>query len=166
MRRILKPRGWPWRWAAAGLFLLAALALAAWLALRLAPLPRALFEPPPPGLALVDRHGLSLREVPQQTNRFAQPVSLGALPAAFIQATLAAEDKRFWQHPGVDWRASARASLDLVRHRRIVSGGSTITQQLIKLAQPRPRRCACSHPCLAGPISSTPTCRTQAAGCP
>jgi hypothetical protein len=118
---------------------LAALAAAAWLGLRLAPLPGALFEPPPPGLALVDRHGLNLRQVPQQTNRFARPVSFGAIPAVFIQATLAAEDKRFWQHHGVDWLASARAALDLVRYRRIVSAGSTITQQLIKLAQPRPR---------------------------
>src|SRR5207248_8813540 len=46
---------------------------------------------------------------------------------------------RFWQHPGVDWRASLRAARDLLLHRRIISGGSTITQQLIKLAQPRPR---------------------------
>jgi len=69
----------------------------------------------------------------------ARPVSFGPIPAVFIQATLAAEDKRFWQHHGVDWLASARAAFDLVRHRRIVSAGSTITQQLIKLAQPRPR---------------------------
>jgi penicillin-binding protein 1C len=139
MRGIVKPGRSPWRWATVGLCLLAVVAFAAWLALRLTPLPRALFAPPPPGLALVDRRGLSLREVPQQTNRFARQVSIGGLPGPFIQATLAAEDKRFWQHHGVDWRATARAALGLVRHRRIVSGGSTITQQLIKLAQPRPR---------------------------
>jgi membrane peptidoglycan carboxypeptidase len=37
----------------------------------------------------------------------ARPVSFGAIPAVFIQATLAAEDKRFRQHHGVDWLASA-----------------------------------------------------------
>ncbi len=39
----------------------------------------------------------------------------------------------------MDWRASVRAGWHLVRYRRVVSGGSTITQQLIKLAEPRPR---------------------------
>jgi penicillin-binding protein 1C len=39
----------------------------------------------------------------------------------------------------VDWRATLRAAWGFVKNRRVVSGGSTITQQLIKLSQPRPR---------------------------
>ncbi|HLX69828.1 MAG TPA: penicillin-binding protein 1C, partial [Verrucomicrobiae bacterium] len=56
-----------------------------------------------------------------------------------IEATLAAEDQRFWSHHGVDFRASVRALWQLLWHRRVISGGSTITQQLIKIAEPRPR---------------------------
>ena len=39
----------------------------------------------------------------------------------------------------MDFKATARAAWSLLRHRRVVSGGSTISQQLIKIAQPRPR---------------------------
>jgi penicillin-binding protein 1C len=63
----------------------------------------------------------------------------GEIPQSLVQATLAAEDRRFWRHPGVDWRATARAAWQWTIHRHVVSGGSTVTQQLIKLAEPRPR---------------------------
>src|SRR5207302_1396873 len=52
---------------------------------------------------------------------------------------LAAEDKRFYQHHGIDWIASARALVAGLRHSRIVSGASTITQQLVKISEHRPR---------------------------
>jgi penicillin-binding protein 1C len=111
----------------------------AWLGLRLVPLPKALFEPPRTALELADRNGQTLRQVPDEGWRYGRRVRFGEVPGALVQATLAAEDKRFWQHHGVDWLATGRAAVGLVRHRRVVSGGSTITQQLIKLAQPRPR---------------------------
>jgi penicillin-binding protein 1C len=113
--------------------------LAGWLALPLVPLPPALFTPPPAQQEFVDRNGIPLRAVRAEEAPFTRPAALGEIPEALVHATLAAEDKRFWRHPGVDWRASLRASWDLARHRRIVSGGSTLTQQLVKLAQPRPR---------------------------
>ena len=48
-------------------------------------------------------------------------------------AYIAQEDKRFKTHTGVDWIATTRAALALVKHRgRITQGGSTITQQVIK----------------------------------
>lgn len=64
---------------------------------------------------------------------------LQEVPDALVRATLAAEDKRFWQHHGVDWRANCRAAVGFIRNGRVVSGGSTISQQVIKLAEPRPR---------------------------
>jgi penicillin-binding protein 1C len=67
------------------------------------------------------------------------PFDYADIPESLSHATLAAEDRRFWQHAGVDWRATLRAGWQLVRHGRVVSGGSTITQQLIKLAARRPR---------------------------
>ena len=52
---------------------------------------------------------------------------------------LAAEDRRFFRHPGVDPLAVARAAWQDVRARRVVSGGSTLTMQLARLLDPRPR---------------------------
>ena len=53
------------------------------------------------------------------------------MPEYLKQATVAIEDKRFWTHPGVDWRRTGYAVLCMFTGRDI-SGGSTITQQLIK----------------------------------
>jgi penicillin-binding protein 1C len=111
----------------------------AWLALPLVQLPRALFTNQAPGVEFVDRTGQPLRVVRPDGSPFRRPVAYGEIPQSLIQATLAAEDRRFWRHPGVDWRATARAAWQLALHRRVLSGGSTITQQLIKLAEPRPR---------------------------
>src|ERR1035438_4979092 len=123
-------------WAAVACGLLLA---AAWLALPLVPLPRALFTGQVPGVEFLDRTGQPLRVVHPEGSPFRRPVTYGEIPQSLIQATLAAEDLRFWRHPGVDWRATGRAAWQLALHRRVVSGGSTITQQLIKLAEPRPR---------------------------
>jgi penicillin-binding protein 1C len=115
------------------------LLLISWLALHLVPLPQALFLPPPAQLEFTDRNGLPLRTVRAPQSPFLQLAAPAEIPQALIHATIAAEDKRFWSHPGVDWRASLRAGWGLLRHGRVISGGSTLTQQLIKLAQPRPR---------------------------
>ncbi len=129
-----------WVWAGGMIpIMILFLGLCGRFALRWVPLPAALFVPPPAQLELTDRHGTPLRTVRPPDRPFGRPVTCREIPQALIDATLAAEDKRFWHHPGVDWRSSLRAAWSLVRHRRIVSGGSTITQQLIKLAQPRPR---------------------------
>ena len=48
------------------------------------------------------------------------------------QAIVAVEDKRFWEHDGIDMRGIARAVWADVRNKEIVQGGSTITQQFVK----------------------------------
>ena len=53
------------------------------------------------------------------------------MPEDLINATVSIEDKRFWTHPGVDWRGTAKAVFRMFTGGQI-SGGSTITQQLIK----------------------------------
>ena len=68
-------------------------------------------------------------------------VTMEEMPAHFIQATVAAEDKRFWQHHGIDYAALLRAGRDAVRHGFAVSGASTISQQLVKLASEPRARC-------------------------
>ena len=50
------------------------------------------------------------------------------------QAIVAVEDRRFWEHDGVDFKAIARAFWADVRHQQFVQGGSTITQQFVKNA--------------------------------
>ena len=119
--------------------ILLSLHLSVSLSLRLVPLPSALRTPPPASLELTDRHGRTLREIPHDDLRFAHPTRLEQIPESLIHATLAAEDKRFFHHSGVDSLATLRAAWSLARHRRIFTGGSTITQQLIKIAEPRPR---------------------------
>ena len=58
-------------------------------------------------------------------------VNYNEIPEYLINATVAIEDKRFWTHPGVDWRRTGKAVLSMFTGQEI-SGGSTITQQLLK----------------------------------
>ncbi len=60
------------------------------------------------------------------------PVELEDVPRLFLQAVLAAEDERFYQHPGVDWRAILRAALRLAMTGAKTQGGSTITMQVAR----------------------------------
>ena len=60
------------------------------------------------------------------------PVQYADLPADLITAVLAAEDRRFFEHRGIDSRGIGRALLENIKKRRIVQGGSTITQQVVK----------------------------------
>jgi penicillin-binding protein 1C len=67
------------------------------------------------------------------------PVSLDEVDPAFVAALVALEDKRFWRHDGVDPIAIVRAAASDAVHARRVSGGSTLTMQLARLLEPRPR---------------------------
>jgi penicillin-binding protein 1C len=115
------------------------LLLLGWICLRFIPLPAGLFEPPKPAVELLDRHGHSLR-MARTGDLFATQVSYSEIPQSLIEATLAAEDARFWSHPGMDWRGTLRAAWLIVKHRHVYSGGSTITQQLVKLSSGTGRR--------------------------
>lgn len=88
---------------------------------------------------LLDRRGQPLRSFTGALHTRTRLLPLGELSPHLIAATLAAEDRRFWRHPGVDPLAIARAALGNVRDGRVTSGASTLTQQLVKLMQPRPR---------------------------
>ena len=106
----------------------------------LGPLPEKLQNPPTPHSILLDRHGEELTHFPREDYFRHQPASLAEIPDHLIQSTLAAEDKRFFDHPGIDYTATARAFYDNLRTNRIVSGASTITQQLVKISTPRTER--------------------------
>ena len=61
-----------------------------------------------------------------------RPVRLGDVPLVLLNAVLAAEDHRFFEHGGVDARGLLRAAWTNLRAGRVMQGGSTITQQLVK----------------------------------
>ncbi len=68
------------------------------------------------------------------------PVSFDTLPEVAWQAVVAAEDGRFFDHGGLDGRGIARALLRNVKAGKVTQGGSTITQQLIKVRDLTPKR--------------------------
>ena len=90
---------------------------------------------------VTDRNGEVLYERLSAAGDRASWIPAGRLPDALAAATLAAEDRRFFFHPGVDLPAIARASWHDVRRGRLAEGGSTITQQVVKqlLSQTRGR---------------------------
>ncbi|NOZ33598.1 MAG: PBP1A family penicillin-binding protein [Alphaproteobacteria bacterium] len=77
----------------------------------------------------LDRYG---NEVGRRGDRTDDSVELKDLPAVLIDATLATEDRRFYNHFGIDVMGTFRALISNVRANSIVEGGSSITQQLAK----------------------------------
>lgn len=115
-----------WKWLA-GLLALLLVGFYSW------PVPDGLRHPAPvTSVQLVDRNGLPLREVLGPEHISSQSVPLGEISPYLIDATLTSEDRRFFFHPGVDPLAILRAAFLDLRHREVVSGGSTLTQQLVR----------------------------------
>ncbi|WP_437496862.1 penicillin-binding protein 1C [Sorangium sp. So ce1099] len=139
----LRPRSPSFLRRAARLALAAA--VAPWLLLAvvaaLTPLPPELraAEDHAVSTVLYDRHGTVLRELRAGDGARARWLPLAEAGDRIQRALLAAEDRRFSLHPGVDPIAIARAIGQLAAERRVVSGASTITQQLARTLVPRPR---------------------------
>ena len=128
LRRLLRTR----RRAMAAAALAFVLGAALWV--RLGPIDPALLDGRASRSTLVvDRRGAPLYESLSGEGTRSQHLSPGALPAALVAATIAAEDRRFWWHPGVDPIAMTRALMRNITSHRIVEGGSTISQQAAKL---------------------------------
>ncbi len=97
------------------------------------PLPDQLTSPQNlPTTKLYDRNGTMLYEVLNPEHGRKTYLELERIPQDFINATIASEDKEFWQHSGVDVPAIIRAAYFNVLETRITSGASTITQQLVR----------------------------------
>lgn len=99
---------------------------------RFVRLPDALERPPAEAVEFLDRSGTPLRLSPSAEGG---NLLLEEIPKAVQAAVLAAEDRRFLTHSGVDVLRVARAAYDNLRTGRIVSGASTITQQLVKISE-------------------------------
>ncbi|HET7743735.1 MAG TPA: PBP1A family penicillin-binding protein [Gaiellaceae bacterium] len=74
--------------------------------------------------------GSLLGSIPAERNR--QPVSAAEMALTVRKATVAIEDRRFFEHGGLDFEGIARAAVADAKARRVVEGGSTITQQLVR----------------------------------
>ena len=82
-----------------------------------------------PSITFQDRYGrVLLREGAQN----APAVNIATLPVYVPQAVIAIEDRRFYEHMGVDVEGLSRAVVQNFRYGRVVQGGSTLTQQLAK----------------------------------
>ncbi len=112
------------------------------LAVAREPLPASLCKGTSPAVEVYDRHGRLLRVVRTKEGELALPVELDELSPYVVPALLAAEDRRFFEHSGVDALAIGRAALQALAAGRVVSGASTLTQQLARNLVPRPRNLA------------------------
>jgi len=74
--------------------------------------------------------GSLLGVVPSRTNR--QPLKLSSISPWLPKATVAIEDRRFWKHGALDYQGIARALYSDLNAGKIVEGGSTITQELVR----------------------------------
>jgi penicillin-binding protein 1A len=122
-----RPRRRWWPRAVAGLLLLFFI-LVAWLALT-APLGKALEPLETPAIVLTAADGTPIA---RRGGFKAEPVDVTALPDYVGEAFVAIEDRRFYDHWGVDPRGILRAMQANAEAGRVVQGGSTITQQLAK----------------------------------
>jgi penicillin-binding protein 1A len=74
--------------------------------------------------------GSLLGAIPAERNR--QPVTLEGMSQWVTEATVAVEDRRFYEHGGLDYEGIVRAAVKNLESGHVVQGGSTITQQLVR----------------------------------
>ena len=121
-----------WRWwkrgALAALILFVVLVI--WLAIT-APLSQSLKPIAPPSITLLSAEG---KPIARRGAIIEAPVDVTALPKHVPQAFMAIEDRRFYSHPGIDPLGIARAAWRNMVAGGVREGGSTITQQLAKVA--------------------------------
>lgn len=90
-------------------------------------------------LRITDRSGRVMRELRSREDGRSLSLPADPLPPLVRAAFIAIEDRRFGQHPGVDPVSVARATLQNLRQLRVVSGASTIAQQLARQVRPHSR---------------------------
>lgn len=85
-----------------------------------------------------DRSGLPLGSISGDGDRETSPVPLERVAPIFLQALLAAEDRRFFSHGAVDWFTALRAFVESARSGRTPHGASTLSMQLARTLAPLP----------------------------
>ncbi len=101
----------------------------AWVGAHLPPIQSLEIPKRPPSIQIVDAQG---RAVARRGDLAGAPVPLKEMPTYAPKAFVAIEDRRFYDHYGVDPFGIGRAAIANILHRGVAQGGSTITQQLAK----------------------------------
>src|SRR5512136_787455 len=124
-------------WKLALLILLAAslacsAGIYAWLLVDLPALDTLYQRASAPSTRILDRHGRVLYEISDPHQGRHTPIKFGDIPLACREATIATEDANYYSHPGVDITGIIRALWINLQGGEVLSGGSTITQQLAR----------------------------------
>nr|WP_300368527.1 penicillin-binding protein 1C [Brachyspira sp.] len=90
-------------------------------------------------LKVYDRNSILISTIFPKHGGFFEEIKYNDLSENLINAVVSAEDKNFFNHNGIDYKAIIRAFLSNLISNKVVSGGSTITQQLAKSIIPRER---------------------------
>lgn len=121
-------RAWPWIISAA-LSLALLFGLLFWLTL---PSVSWLKKENPKETAMMGMRSAHAKQKGQRARRLWKRVPLSRISPYLIQAVLIAEDDKFFEHEGFDWESMRKALDANIKKKRILRGGSTITQQLAK----------------------------------
>lgn len=81
---------------------------------------------------ILDRNGGLLYEVSLAGQGVRTVIPYDRLPASYVKALISVEDVRFYEHHGLDRIAIARSVWEYIRHAHVVSGASTLEQQVVK----------------------------------
>ena len=129
-------RGW-----AKALCFLVAVALGLYLALKMLPCPTLRrFMNRQNSTRFYDRNQILLYVLPLENGLRREYVPLKKIPRQLIEEFIAAEDRNFYRHCGIDIASVVRAAMQNRRAGRLVSGASTITMQLVRMLYPRKTR--------------------------
>ncbi|MDH3762711.1 MAG: transglycosylase domain-containing protein [Gammaproteobacteria bacterium] len=115
------------------------LAIATFVSMR--PIPDSLTEHGgvPNKRVYLDRYGERLNVTYENRWNLQQRISLHQAPEFLVEAILISEDKRFFEHAGVDWLARLNALRQNLFAGKVHRGASTITEQVVRMIHPRPR---------------------------
>ncbi len=116
---------------------IALLAVVTLLAMWLAPLPDRLEPPFSPTVTYAD--GQPAHVFLADDDRWRIETRHDRVDPDYVEALIELEDRRFYDHPGIDPIAIVRAAASNLTSGRVVSGASTITMQVVRMAEPRPR---------------------------
>ena len=122
------------KWLKYGAIIVAGVLLLLWLFC----LPKDLFEGVSYSTVVTAREGQLLGARVADDGQWRFPMC-DTLPEKFVKALVEFEDHRFYSHCGVSLRSLARATMQNLRSGRVVSGGSTITMQVVRLSRQKPR---------------------------
>jgi penicillin-binding protein 1C len=136
-------RRWIRRWTLRAAMTVIIMPLLLWLTFLAAvqwwPYPPALDRPAPSAARIEDRNGTLLASFAAEDGQWRLPLAEEQISPHLMQAVVAVEDSRFYTHHGVDWKSIAAAASQDVWRLSVRRGASTLTMQLQRLRDPRPR---------------------------